>query len=56
MLEQGQGCGLHRIEGLMCEQALRARPRRRGLTEDRRARCAVADNVLDRQLLAEGPN
>lgn len=30
VLEQGQTCGLHRIERLMREQALRARPRRRG--------------------------
>lgn len=30
VLEQGQPCGLHRIERLMREQALRAHPRRRG--------------------------
>ncbi|WP_337178384.1 IS3 family transposase [Hydrogenophaga borbori] len=56
VLEQGQACGLHRIERLMREQALRARPRRRGLPKDRGARSAVADNVLDRQLQADGPN
>ncbi|MEG5238813.1 IS3 family transposase [Microcoleus sp. AT9b-C3] len=56
VLEQGQACGLHRIERLMREQALRARPRRRGLPKDRGARSAVADNVLDRQFQADGPN
>ncbi|MGC4398147.1 IS3 family transposase [Hydrogenophaga sp. T2] len=56
VLEQGQACGLHRIERLMREQALRARPRRRGLPKDRGERSAVADNVLDRQFQADGPN
>ncbi|WGS57364.1 transposase [Stenotrophomonas pavanii] len=32
VLEQGQACGLHHIERLMRDQALLARPRRRGLT------------------------
>jgi putative transposase len=40
----------------MREQALRARPRRRGLPKDRGARRAVAENVLDRQFQAEAPN
>ena len=31
MLEEGMSCGLHRIERLMRQQALRARPRRRCL-------------------------
>lgn len=56
VLEQGLSCGLHRIERLMREQALRARPRRRGLPKDRGARSAVAENVLDRQFPAEAPN
>ena len=56
VLEQGLSCGLHRIERLMREQALRARPRRRGLPKDRGARSAVAENVLDRQFQAEAPN
>ncbi len=56
VLEQGQSCGLHRIKRLMREQALRARPRRRGLPKDRGARSAVADSVLDRQFQAAGPN
>jgi transposase InsO family protein len=56
MLEQGLSCGLHRIERLMREQALCARPRRRGLAKDRGARSAVAENVLDRQFHAEAPN
>ena len=34
VLALGHNCGLHRIERLMREQALRARPRRRGLPQD----------------------
>lgn len=56
VLEQGQACGLHRIERLMRERSLRARPRRHGLPKDRGERSAVADNVLDRQFQADGPN
>ncbi|WP_156895572.1 IS3 family transposase [Massilia putida] len=56
VLEQGLPCGLHRIERLMRDQALRARPRRRGLPKDRGARSAVAENLLDRQFQAEAPN
>ncbi|EHR72088.1 transposase [Burkholderiales bacterium JOSHI_001] len=56
VLEFGHRCGLHRIERLMRAQALRARPRRRGLPQDRGERSAVADNVLDRQFQADGPN
>jgi putative transposase len=56
VLEQGLSCGLHRIERLMRELALRARPRRQGLPKDRGARSAVADNVLDRQFQAQAPN
>lgn len=56
VLEQGQPCGLHRIERLMREQALRARPRRRGLPKDRGERSAIADNVLGRQFQADAPN
>jgi putative transposase len=47
---------LHRIERMMRAQALRARPRRRGLPKDVGERSAVADNVLDRQFQAEAPN
>ncbi len=56
VLEFGHRCGLHRIERLMRAQALRARPRRRGLPQDRGERSAVASNVLDRQFQADGPN
>ena len=56
VLERGLSCALHRIERLMRELALRARPRRRGLPKDRGARSAVAENVLDRQFHAEAPN
>jgi len=56
VLELGLACGLHRIERLMRVQALRARPRRRGLPVDRGQRCAIADNVLERQFQADAPN
>ena len=56
LLALGQRCGLHRIERLMRVQALRARPRRRGLPVDRGERSVLADNLLDRQFLADAPN
>lgn len=56
VLEQGQPCGLHRIERLMREHALRARPRRRGSPKDRGERSEIADNVLDRQFQADAPS
>ena len=56
ILALGQRCGLHRIERLMREHALRARPRRRGLPKDHGQRSAIADNVLDRQFQADAPN
>ena len=56
VLELGYRCGLHRIERLMRAQALKARPRRRGLPVDRGQRSAIADNVLDRQFQADAPN
>jgi putative transposase len=56
VLALGQRCGLHRVERLMREQALRARPRRRGLPVDRDERNAAAENVLNRQFQADAPN
>ena len=57
VLIAGSSCGLHRIERLMQAQALRARPRRRGLPIDRGERSlAPAPNFLDRQFDATGPN
>jgi putative transposase len=56
VLALGHNCGLHRIERLMREQALRARPRRRGLPQDRGQSSAIADNVLDCQFQADAPN
>lgn len=56
MLALGRACGLHRFERLMRQQALWARRRRCGKPQDRGERCAVADNVLDRQFQAEVPN
>jgi len=58
MLAAGHGCGLHRIERLMRQQALRARPRRRSLPTDNgeRSTNAIAPNVLARQFDADAPN
>jgi putative transposase len=58
MLAAGVPCGLHRIERLMQQQALRARPRRRRLPPDpgERQAGAVAPNVLDRAFEAPAPN
>lgn len=57
VLAEGIDCGLHRIERLMKAQALRARPRRRGLPKDEGQRPAVAaPNVPDRGFHAERPN
>lgn len=58
VLADGIACGLHRIERLMRSQALRARPRRRGLPADRGERLApfIAPNVLDRRFEASAPN
>lgn len=58
VLAEGVSCGLHKIERLMRAQALRARPRRRGLPKDEgeRLAAAVAPNVLDRQFAAKRPN
>jgi putative transposase len=56
VLADGIDCGLHRIERLMRAQALRARPRRRGLPKDDGQRSAIAPNRLDRAFHAERPN
>jgi putative transposase len=56
VLAAGLSCGLHRIERLMSAQALKARPRRRGLPKDIGERAKIADNVLDRQFSADAPN
>jgi putative transposase len=58
MLEDGMSCGLHRIERLMRQQALRARPRRRCLPPDTGERSinAIAPNVLDRTFKASSAN
>jgi len=58
VLADGFACGLHRVERLMGQNALRARPRRRGLPKDggERRSEAIACNVLDRQFGADAPN
>lgn len=54
VLAEGVACGLHKIERLMRAQALRARPRRRGLPKDEGDRlvAALSPNLLDRQFVA----
>ena len=42
VLAEGVSCGLHRIERLMRDNALRARPRRRGLPKDQGERLVAA--------------
>ena len=58
VLADGVSCGLHRIERLMRQQALRARPRRRRLPSDTgdRSTNAIAAKVLDRAFVAPAPN
>lgn len=56
VLAGGMNCGLHLVEKLMRAQALRARPRRRGLPKYDGPRALAASNVLDRQFQADGPN
>jgi len=58
LLAEGEMCGLHRIERLMRQQALRARPRRRRVPADAgpQAPGAVSPNVLNRQFDAPAPN
>ena len=56
VLAEGLSCGLHRIERLMRENGLRARPRRRGLPKDTGQRAAISDNLLDRAFGASAPN
>ena len=56
LLADGMSCGLHRVERLMRELGLRARPRRRGLPKDQGERSVIAGNVLDRQFTADRPN
>jgi putative transposase len=58
LLAEGVSCGLHRIERLMRQHGLKARPRRRGLPPDlgERQASAVAPNMLGRAFAAAAPN
>ena len=58
LLAEGVNCGLHRIERLMRQLGLKARPRRRRLPPDigERQAAAIAPNVLDRAFAAPAPN
>lgn len=56
VLAEGLSCGLHRIERLMRENAMKARPRRRGKPRDDGTRAVIADNILERKFQADLPN
>jgi putative transposase len=58
LIADGMSCGLHRIERLMRQQGLKARPRRRRLPPDlgERQAGAIASNMLDRSFEAPAPN
>ena len=58
VVAEGLSCGLHRVERLMHQNALKARPRRRKLPSDTGLRVinAIAPNILDRQFHATHPN
>lgn len=56
VLEDGLTCGLHRIERLMRQNALKARPKRRKKPGDDGERSVIADNILDRDFEADRPN
>lgn len=52
VLADGVSCGWHRIERIMREIDLRARPRRRGLPQDESERSAASPNLLKRRFAA----
>ena len=54
VLAAGLRCGLHKVERLMRAQALRARPRRRGLPKDHGQRHpgSIPPTILDQQVAA----
>ena len=57
LIAAGVFCGLHKIERLMRANALRDRPRRRGLPKGSGDRApVVASNVLNRQFMAASHN
>ena len=56
ILEEGLICGRHRIERLMRQDVLKTPTKRRGKHGDDGKRSVVADNILDRDFEAEGPN
>ena len=58
MIAEEVSCGLHRIERLMRQQALKARPRRRRLPIDagEQSTNAISPNVLDRTFQASSAN
>ena len=56
VLAEGVSCGLPRIERIMRENALRARPRRRGLPKEEGERATASPNLLDRRFAADVPS
>ena len=55
VLAEGFSCGLHRIERLMRENGLRARPRRRGLPKDKGERGRRLGQPLRPRFRGPGP-
>lgn len=56
ILADGDSCGLHRIERLVRENGLRARPCRRGLPKVTGEQTVVSQKLLDRAFEASAPN
>jgi putative transposase len=56
VIAEGLLCGMQRIEHLMRQNALKARPRRRTKKKACRGRLIIAPNLLDRQFIAHGLN
>src|SRR5665213_3665145 len=56
VLADGFAAGLHRIERLMRQEGLRARPRRRDLPKDSGQPHIASLNILDRAFEASAPN
>ncbi len=56
LLAKGPSCGLRRVERFIRQQALKARPRWRGLPKDNSEQSVIAGNVLERQFTVDAPN
>ncbi len=58
VLEAGHNVGRQRVERIMREEALRARPKRRTrpVAQQNEGTASIAPNILDRQFVATAPN